>query len=88
MTPVTPTTHRLPRNAAPSPVHTEFLSASDAARLVARVGVVACLRQMVQALEADFARWNDFDKSARTAAHSAHGVIELMPVADAHDYAF
>lgn len=88
MTPVTPTTHRLPRNAAPSPVHTEFLSASDAARLVARVGVVACLRQMVQALEADFARWNDFDKTARTAAHSAHGVIELMPVADAHDYAF
>lgn len=88
MTPVTPTTHRLPRNAVPSPVHTEFLSASDAARLVARVGVVACLRQMVQALEADFARWNDFDKTARTAAHSAHGVIELMPVADAHDYAF
>lgn len=88
MTPVTPTTQRLPRNAAPSPVHTEFLSVSDAARLVARVGVVACLRQMVQALEADFARWNDFDKSARTAAHSAHGVIELMPVADAHDYAF
>jgi len=88
MTPVTPTTHRLPRNAAPSPVHTEFLSASDAARLVARVGVVACLRQMVQALEADFARWNDFDKTARMAAHSAHGVIELMPVADAHDYAF
>ncbi|WP_042416576.1 ornithine cyclodeaminase [Comamonas aquatica] len=88
MTPVTPTTHRLPRNAAPTPVHTEFLSASDAAHLVARVGVVACLRQMVQALEADFARWNDFDKTARTAAHSAHGVIELMPVADAHDYAF
>ena len=88
MTPVTPTTHRLPPIAAPTPVHTEFLSASDAARLVARVGVVACLRQMVQALEADFARWNDFDKSARTAAHSAHGVIELMPVADAHDYAF
>lgn len=88
MTPVTPATPRLPRNAAPTPVHTEFLSASDAARLVARVGVVACLRQMVQALEADFARWNDFDKSARTAAHSAHGVIELMPVADAHDYAF
>jgi ornithine cyclodeaminase len=72
----------------PVQVHTEFLSASDAARLVARVGVDACLRQMVQALEADFARWSDFDKTARTAAHSAHGVIELMPVADAHDYAF
>lgn len=72
----------------PVQVHTEFLSATDAARLVARVGVEACLRQMVQALEADFARWSDFDKTARTAAHSAHGVIELMPVADARDYAF
>jgi ornithine cyclodeaminase len=41
-----------------------------------------------QALEADFGRWHDFDKTARTAAHSAQGVIELMPVADAHDYAF
>lgn len=72
----------------PIQVHTDFLSASDAARLVARVGVVECLRLITQALEADFARWQDFDKTARTAAHSATGVIELMPVADAQDYAF
>jgi ornithine cyclodeaminase len=69
-------------------VHTEFLSATDAARLVVRLGVVTCLRHMVDALAADFARWPEFDKTARTAAHSAQGVIELMPVADAHDYAF
>lgn len=69
-------------------VRTEFLSATDAARLVAQVGVIPCLRQMLQALAADFARWPNFDMSARTAAHSAHGVIELMPVSDAHDYAF
>ncbi|MBF5004555.1 ornithine cyclodeaminase [Diaphorobacter caeni] len=71
-----------------SAVHTEFLSASNAARLVARTGVVECLRLMADAIEADFSRWQDFDKSARVAAHSAHGVIELMPVADATDYAF
>ena len=76
--------HRLPS----AQVHTDFLSATDAARLVARVGVVECVRRITQALEADFGRWNDFDKTARTAAHSAQGVIELMPVADAHDYAF
>ena len=76
--------HRLP---GPQ-VQTDFLSATDAARLVVRVGVLECLRHITQALEADFARWNDFDKTARTAAHSAHGVIELMPVADAQDYAF
>lgn len=69
-------------------VQTEFLSASDAVRLVARVGVDVCMQEMVQALQADFARWNEFDKTARTAAHSAQGVIELMPVADACDYAF
>lgn len=46
------------------------------------------LRLVSEALEADFGRWQDFDKSARTAAHSASGVIELMPVADARDYAF
>ncbi|NNC09928.1 ornithine cyclodeaminase, partial [Corallococcus exiguus] len=40
------------------------------------------MRAIAQAIEADFIRWNDFDKTARTAAHSAHGVIELMPVAD------
>lgn len=76
--------HRLP---GPQ-VQTDFLSATDAPRLVARVGVLECLRHISQALEADFSRWNDFDKTARTAAHSPHGVIELMPVADAQDYAF
>lgn len=69
-------------------VHTAFLSATDAARLVAQLGVVTCLRHIRQALATDFARWPEFDKSARSAAHSAHGVIELMPVADGRDYAF
>ncbi|GGH49366.1 ornithine cyclodeaminase [Comamonas phosphati] len=67
---------------------TDFLSATDAARLVARVGVVEVLRMITYAIEADYGRWQDFDKSARTAAHSVQGVIELMPVADARDYAF
>lgn len=72
----------------PALVQTDFLSASDAARLVARVGVVNVLRMMTTAIEEDYLRWQDFDKSARTAAHSATGVIELMPVADTRDYAF
>lgn len=83
--------HPTPSSHRPEPVaqvHTEFLSATDAIRLVAQLGVETCLRHMVQALAADFARWPEFDKTARTAAHSVQGVIELMPVADAHDYAF
>jgi len=78
----------VPQSQSSARVQTDFLSASDAARLVAHVGVAEVLRLMTAAVEADYGRWQDFDKSARTAAHSASGVIELMPVADAHDYAF
>lgn len=66
----------------------DYLSTPAAARLIAEVGLVECLRGMVQALEEDFARWNDFDKTARLAQHTPDGVIELMPVADARHYAF
>jgi ornithine cyclodeaminase len=36
----------------------------------------------------EFLRWNEFDKSARVACHSDVGVIELMPIADARQFAF
>ena len=78
----------IPQTQAAAQLQTDFLSASDAARLVMRTGITQVLRLMSEAIEADFMRWQDFDKSARTAAHSASGVIELMPVADAQDYAF
>ena len=78
----------IPQSQAAQQLQTDFLSASDAARVVVRTGITQVLRLMSQAIEADFMRWQDFDKSARTAAHSASGVIELMPVADAQDYAF
>ncbi|HMN21421.1 MAG TPA: ornithine cyclodeaminase [Ottowia sp.] len=69
-------------------IRTEFLSASQAARLIARTGTDVVLRGLCAALEADFARWPAFEKSIRLARHSARGVIELMPVSDARDYAF
>jgi len=72
----------------PAPVRTDFLASAAAARLVAREGVVACLRGMAAAIEADFRRWSAFDKSARIATHSPQGVIELMPVSDAEGYGF
>lgn len=78
------TTH----SALPAVSRTGFLSYPQAARLVARTGVIECLRGMTEAMEAAFLRWPQFDKSARTAAHSRDGVIELMPIADARDYAF
>ena len=67
---------------------TTLLTTQDIARIVAHHGLPDLLRQMVDALDADFRRWNDFDKVARVASHSRHGVIELMPVADATHYSF
>ena len=67
---------------------TTLLTTHDLSRIVAAHGLPKLLGRMVDYLEADFLRWQDFDKSARTAAHSEVGVIELMPVADAQQYSF
>lgn len=67
---------------------TTLLTTHDIARIVEAHGLPELHRRLVGYLEADFRRWNDFDKSARTAAHSDVGVIELMPVADDREYSF
>lgn len=72
-------THTLP---------TRFLSPADVAELINQKGLPTCLVEMADAIEQDFLRWPDFDKTTRVAAHSDMGVIELMPIADAHQYAF
>ncbi len=67
---------------------TTLLSTQDIARIVAAHGLPQVLRRLLAAIEADFRRWPEFDKVARVASHSANGVIELMPVADASQYSF
>ncbi|HSN34444.1 MAG TPA: ornithine cyclodeaminase [Ideonella sp.] len=67
---------------------TTDLGASDLVRLVRRVGLPACIGGVAERIERDFLRWPEFDKSARVASHSADGVIELMPIADAAEFAF
>ena len=67
---------------------TTLLSTRDIARVVAAYGLPEVLRRLLAAIEADFRRWPEFDKVARVASHSAAGVIELMPVADASQYSF
>jgi ornithine cyclodeaminase len=67
---------------------TLHVSAADMVELVRRVGLGACLAGVADGIEADFLRWDDFDKSARLACHSRDGVIELMPIADAHQFSF
>jgi ornithine cyclodeaminase len=72
----------------PTSASTQFLSADDVATIVRRLGLAECLRGMADAIHADYLRWQEFDKSARVASHSEVGVIELMPIADAHRFAF
>lgn len=67
---------------------TLYLGAREAAELVSGVGVTRCIEAIANNIHADFLRWGDFDKTARVAAHSDVGVIELMPVADAQRYSF
>ena len=67
---------------------TLYLSANDMIRLIQRKGLAACIAGVAERIEREFARWNEFDKSARVACHSDVGVIELMPIADAAQFAF
>jgi ornithine cyclodeaminase len=67
---------------------TLFLSAPDVAGIVRRKGLKACLSGIADNIHADFLRWESFDKTARVAAHSSVGVIELMPIADDQTFAF
>ena len=78
--------HRLNTHARHLP--TAFLSPQHVAEIVQTRGLPAIFQGLVDALRADFLRWPEFDKSARVASHSAQGVIELMPIADAKTYSF
>ena len=67
---------------------TVYVGVPDMIRIVQRKGLSACIADVAGRIERDFLRWNDFDKSARVACHSKEGVIELMPIADAVEFAF
>jgi ornithine cyclodeaminase len=67
---------------------TRFIDVSTMSRLVQGIGVPQFIGELADTIQEDFIRWPDFDKSARVANHSDIGVIELMPVSDAQNYAF
>ncbi|MBV8617373.1 MAG: ornithine cyclodeaminase [Curvibacter sp.] len=67
---------------------TKFIDVPTMSALIQEIGVTRFIGELADAIEADFIRWPEFDKSPRVANHSAIGVIELMPVSDAHRYAF
>ena len=65
-----------------------FVSVENMMRLVHHIGVERMLGELTDAVEADFRRWDQFDKTPRAASHSPEGVIELMPTSDGQSYAF
>jgi ornithine cyclodeaminase len=65
-----------------------FVSVDQMMRLVLTIGVENFLQELAGYIEADFKRWELFDKTARIASHSQDGVIELMPTSDGQVYAF
>lgn len=57
-------------------------------RLIHHIGIQDMLRDLASYIEADFKRWELFDKTPRVASHSDVGVIELMPTSDGEAYGF
>lgn len=65
-----------------------FVSVANMMRLVHTIGLERMLIELAGYIEQDFRRWPDFDKTPRLPAHSANGVIELMPTTDGTLYSF
>lgn len=65
-----------------------FVSVENMMRLIHHVGVEEMLKGIADYIEADFKRWELFDKTPRIASHSSEGVIELMPTSDGEVYGF
>jgi len=66
----------------------DFTGIERVRQLVTRKGTAAFIEELAGEIEADYRRWQDFDKSPRHAVHSPVGVIELMPISDGKLYSF
>ncbi len=72
---------------SPSPLaFIPFVSVENMMGLVHHFGIENVLLEITDAIEADFRRWQEFEKTPRLASHSSEGVIELMPTSDGKIY--
>lgn len=65
-----------------------FVSVDNMMKIVNTIGAPKIIAEIADYIEADFLRWEKFDKTPRVAAHSKEGVIELMPTSDGETYGF
>jgi len=66
----------------------DFIGVGRVRELLGRRGTAHFIEELAGEIEADFRRWEAFEKSSRHASHSSVGVIELMPASDGRLYAF
>ncbi len=66
----------------------DYIGVAEIQRLVHSQGVARFIERLAGEIEADYARWAEFEKSVRVASHSERGVIELMPTSDGRFYSF
>jgi ornithine cyclodeaminase len=66
----------------------DYIGTARLRELVSRIGPARFIEELAGEIEADYRRWDDFEKSPRHACHSAGGVIELMPTSDGRLYSF
>lgn len=71
-----------------TPTGPHLLDVDGVIRWLRRDGTATVLADLVQHLDDDLRRWPEFEKIPRIASHTSFGVIELMPITDAHRYAF
>jgi ornithine cyclodeaminase len=67
---------------------TKFVDVRNMARWMAGTGVEELIGGLMDYVESDLRRWQQFDKVARVASHTPFGVIELMPTSDHETYGF
>jgi ornithine cyclodeaminase len=66
----------------------DYIGTARLRELMARSGPGRFIEELAGEIEADYRRWDDFEKSPRHAIHSSGGVIELMPTSDGRLYSF
>ncbi len=67
---------------------TGLIRPQDVALIVQQQGMKQTLEGVMNYILSDYLRWNEFDKSSRVAKYVKDGVMELMPIADKHNYSF
>ncbi|MHB9941909.1 ornithine cyclodeaminase [Clostridium sporogenes] len=67
---------------------TKYIDLPTMAKYLKSVGPETVMERLIPYMEADYKRWEDFQKVPRTAHHTDIGVLELMPIGDSEKYSF